>query len=88
MRLFGFTIGGRGRDDGGDDGDEEGNEKYSSVEELICFVVAGTGLRSQIGNGFKMKIPYPLSLVTWPFDIVEKWIQWQVTKDKVTQGVS
>jgi len=97
VRVFGFTIVG-GRDDDDDDDDDEGNEKrndevkyddekYSSIEELIGFVVAGIGLHSQIGNGFKMKVPYPISLVTWPFDILEKWIQWQITKDKVSKGV-
>jgi len=53
----------------------------SSVDEVLGFVVAAFGLYSQVGNGFDFKIPFPLSLVTWPFEIAERVIEWQITKD-------
>jgi hypothetical protein len=57
-----------------------GNEKETPIDEVFGVMVAGLGLYSQIGRGFDFRVPFPLSLVTWPFDWVEKWIQWQITK--------
>jgi hypothetical protein len=52
----------------------------SILDELIGFTVAGFGLYSQIGDGFDFEIPFPINLVTWPFSLAERWIQWQITK--------
>jgi hypothetical protein len=57
------------------------NHEHTLVDEVIGVCVAGVGLYSQIGHGFDFTVPFPLSLVTWPFDIAEQWIQWQITKD-------
>jgi hypothetical protein len=58
-------------------------EDHSSwIDEFIGFLVGGLGLYTQVGNGFSIKVPFPLNLVTWPFDWAERWIQWQITKDK------
>jgi hypothetical protein len=51
------------------------------LDEIIGVMVAGVGLYSQIGHGFAFRVPFPLSLVTWPFDLAERWIQWQITKE-------
>jgi hypothetical protein len=52
----------------------------SFLDEFLGFVIASFGLYSQIGRGFSFEIPFPLNLVTWPFDLMERWIQWQITK--------
>ena len=57
------------------------NHRETFLDEIIGLMVAGIGLYSQIGHGFDFRVPFPLSLVLWPFDIAEKWIQWQITKD-------
>jgi hypothetical protein len=55
-------------------------ERETPIDEVFGFIVAGLGLYSQIGRGFDFRVPFPLSLVTWPFDWLERWIQWQITK--------
>jgi hypothetical protein len=66
--------------------DEEGNTRRqpSLVENMIGITVGGIGFYTQIEhqykNNFSFEIPFPLSLVTWPFDLAEKWIQWYITK--------
>jgi hypothetical protein len=61
---------------------ETGEE--SALDEIIGFSVAGLGfwtqIQSQYKNNFSFEVPFPFSLVTWPFDWAEKWIQWQITK--------
>jgi hypothetical protein len=52
----------------------------SFLDEFLGFIIASFGLYSQIGRGFSFEIPFPLNLVTWPFDLIERWIQWQITK--------
>lgn len=56
----------------------------SPLEDVIGFTVAAIGFYTQIEtqhkNGFTFEVPFPISLVTWPFDIAERWIQWEITK--------
>jgi hypothetical protein len=56
----------------------------SPLEDIIGFTVAAIGFYTQIetqyNNGFTFEVPFPISLVTWPFDIAERWIQWEITK--------
>lgn len=59
------------------------NVLESPIEEVFGLSIAGLGMYSQMGNGFDFKVPYPLSLVLWPFDWAEKWIQWQITKEYI-----
>ena len=59
---------------------QDGDKKLF-LEEVLGFVVAGVGLYSQIGRGFSFQIPFPLRLVTWPFELAEHWIQWAITKN-------
>ena len=51
---------------------------------MIAITVGGIGFYTQIEhqyrNNFSFEIPFPISLVTWPFDLAEKWIQWYITK--------
>ena len=67
--------------------DEEENihrQRPSLVENMIGVTVGGIGFYTQIEhqykNNFSFEIPFPLSLVTWPFDLAERWIQWYITK--------
>lgn len=53
----------------------------SSIDEIFGILLAALGLYSQIGNGFSFTIPFPLNLVTWPFELAERWIEWQITKE-------
>jgi hypothetical protein len=39
------------------------------LDEILGFGLAALGLYAQIGNGFSFQVPFPLNLVTWPFEI-------------------
>ena len=61
------------------------DDKESPLDEIIGFLVAaGIGFCSQLEmqfkNEFSFEVPLPISLVTWPFDWAETWIQWQPAK--------
>lgn len=58
---------------------QEDDEK-TPVDEVLGLLVAAAGLRFQLQSGFSFRVPFPLSLFTWPFDWAERWIQWQITK--------
>lgn len=60
------------------------NFENTHVDEFLGYVIALCGLYSQIGQGFSFEVPFPLNLVTWPFDIAERWIQWQITRKRTT----
>ncbi|OEU09205.1 hypothetical protein FRACYDRAFT_195507 [Fragilariopsis cylindrus CCMP1102] len=59
-------------------------QRPSLVENMLGITVGGVGFYTQIEhqykNNFSFEIPFPLSLVTWPFDLAERWIQWYITK--------
>lgn len=63
------------------------DERESALDEVLGFAIAGFGVYSQIetgiDTGFSMRVPFPMSLVTWPFDIAEKWIEWKIQPDPV-----
>jgi hypothetical protein len=63
----------------------EEDDKSTLFDEVIGFLVAGLGFYTQFEaqwrSGFSFTVPFPLSMITWPFDLVEKWIQWQITKE-------
>ena len=54
------------------------------LEEGVGFLIAALGFYTQFEaqwrNGFSFEVPFPVSLITWPFDFAERWIQWQITK--------
>jgi hypothetical protein len=52
----------------------------SYLDEFVGFIIAGFGFYSQIGRGFSFEVPFPINLVSWPFGLAERWIQWQITK--------
>ena len=83
VRLFGL-IRGNGNNDDRDNNDNNNNESTGALCEVLGFVVAGIGFytqfEAQYRNGFSFEVPFPISLVTWPFDWAERWIQWQITK--------
>lgn len=53
-------------------------------EEFIGLVVGGFGLYTQLSTGFSLKMPFPLNVLTWPFEWAENWIQWKITEAKVS----
>ena len=59
-------------------------EDTSIFEEMVRFSVGSLGfytqMECQIKNNFSFEIPWPLSIITFPFDIAEKWIQWYITE--------
>jgi len=63
------------------------DDEQSVLDEIFGLAIAGLGMYSQIetgiDTGFSMRVPFPMSLVTWPFDLAEKWIEWQIQPDPV-----
>lgn len=63
---------------------QDDDENATLFDEVVGFLVAGLGFYTQFEtqwrSGFSFRVPFPFSLVTWPFDWAEKWIQWQITK--------
>eukprot|EP00522_Entomoneis_paludosa_P001265 CAMPEP_0172470954 /NCGR_PEP_ID=MMETSP1065-20121228/67566_1 /TAXON_ID=265537 /ORGANISM="Amphiprora paludosa, Strain CCMP125" /LENGTH=226 /DNA_ID=CAMNT_0013229035 /DNA_START=113 /DNA_END=793 /DNA_ORIENTATION=+ len=60
------------------------DDTKSAWDEVVGFAICALGFYTQFEaqwrNGFSFAVPFPLYLVTWPFDWAEKWIQWQITK--------
>ena len=50
----------------------------SSVDEVLSYIFAGLGFYVQFKLGFKL--PTPLNLILFPFEIVEYYIRWTITK--------
>ena len=71
-------------DDDGYDEEDSTTPTSAMLEDIIGFIVAGIGfwtqIQSQYKNNFSFEVPFPINLITWPFDLAEKWIQWQITK--------
>jgi hypothetical protein len=68
-----------------DDGYVEDDEADLSIgEQVVGFAVGGLGfytqVETQLQNKFSFVVPFPLSLLTWPFDLAERWIQWYITE--------
>ena len=51
------------------------NESY--FDEVLSYVFAGIGFFWQFKAGFK--VPFPLTLLLWPFDVIEYWLRWSIT---------
>ena len=53
------------------------DDESTILDEIIGFLVAGLGFytqfESQWRSGFSFKVPFPLSLITWPFDWAGRW---------------
>ena len=68
VRLFGWI-------------DETGQE--SPLDDILGFTIASIGfwtqMEAQFQNNFSFEVPFPISLVTWPFDYIERAIQWAIT---------
>lgn len=58
------------------------NEKHeeTAFDEILGLLVGGIGLYSQLKCGFRLRMPFPLNIITLPFDWAEKWIQWKITE--------
>jgi len=66
------------------DDDENTDTAPSLLENMIGIAVGGIGFYTQIEyqykKNFSFEIPFPITLITWPFDLAERWIQWYITK--------
>jgi hypothetical protein len=64
--------------------DVKDNHEATALDEVIGFMLAALGFYTQFEtqwrSGFSFRVPFPLYLLTWPFDWAERWIQWQITK--------
>jgi hypothetical protein len=60
-----------------------GPEETTLFEELVGFSVGSLGFYTQMEcqyrNNFSFQVKFPFNLITWPFDIAERWIQWYIT---------
>jgi len=57
------------------------NPDVTVLDEALGFALAGLGIYVQLGDGkFDPKVKFPFTLLTWPLDIAENWIEWQITK--------
>eukprot|EP00531_Pseudo-nitzschia_arenysensis_P010124 CAMPEP_0116143148 /NCGR_PEP_ID=MMETSP0329-20121206/15293_1 /TAXON_ID=697910 /ORGANISM="Pseudo-nitzschia arenysensis, Strain B593" /LENGTH=427 /DNA_ID=CAMNT_0003638443 /DNA_START=18 /DNA_END=1301 /DNA_ORIENTATION=+ len=67
-----------------DDDDDPHENPLSVQEQVLGFAVGGLGFYTQIERQyqqrFSFQVPFPMSLVTWPFDLAERWIQWYITE--------
>ena len=85
----------RDDNDGGDGGDDDNYEhdyeydddddtKRSIGEQAVGFAIGGLGfytqMESQYRQNFSFIVPFPMSLITFPFDLAERWIQWYITE--------
>lgn len=58
------------------------NEETTLLDEALGLTVAAAGIYVQLGDGkFNPQVKFPFTLMTWPFEIAENWIQWQITKE-------
>ena len=95
FRLFGLIAGSGEEVVVVQEEDEYGNKKPTTktvtvthgsyLDEVVGFLVAGIGfwtqIQAQYKNNFSFVVPFPLNLITWPFDLAERCIQWYITKD-------
>lgn len=62
-------------------------DQAGPLDEVFGLGMAVLGMYSQvetgIDTGFSMSVPFPMNLVTWPFDLAEKWIEWKIQPDPV-----
>lgn len=60
-----------------------GPDETTMFEELVGFSVGSLGFYTQMEcqsrNNFSFEVKFPFNLVTWPFDVAERWIQWYIT---------
>jgi len=48
------------------------------IDEIFSYVFAGLGFYTQIKAGFDVR--FPLNLLLWPFELLEYWIRWTITR--------
>ena len=52
-------------------------QEDTMVDEMLSYVLAGLGFFFQLMFGFKL--PFPLNLLLWPFELGEWSVRWLVT---------
>lgn len=50
----------------------------SNLDEALSYIFAAMGFYFQVRCGFSL--PFPLNVVLFPFQLVEHWIRWSITK--------
>jgi hypothetical protein len=63
----GITLGGLVKED----------HKDSSLDEMLSYVFAGLGFYFQYMLGFN--VPFPFSVLFFPFQMAESYIRWSIT---------
>lgn len=53
------------------------NHEDTFVDELLSYVFATMGFLFQFQNHFRL--PFPLNIFLWPFQVAEFWIRWTIT---------
>jgi hypothetical protein len=53
------------------------NHEDSMVDEMLSYVFAALGFIFQLMIGFKL--PFPVNLILWPFELGEWSVRWLVT---------
>lgn len=57
------------------------NHSMTLIDDGLGYTMAAAGIYVQLGDGnFDPKVKFPFTLLTWPFEIAENWIQWKITK--------
>lgn len=55
------------------------NDDETEIDEILSYVIAGTGFYFQFRMGFHM--PFPFNILLWPLGFTEYYIRWAVTGD-------
>ena len=53
------------------------------LDEILSYGFAVMGLFFQISLGFD--VPFPFSLILWPFEVSEWAMRWSITKNAITK---
>jgi hypothetical protein len=56
------------------------NHTETNIDEVLSYIFAGLGFYFQFKH--KFSLPFPLTLILWPFEIVEYYIKWTITARK------
>jgi hypothetical protein len=63
----GITLGGLVKED----------DTETSLDEMLSYAFAALGFYFQYNLGFNM--PFPFSLLLWPFKFAESYVRWSIT---------
>jgi hypothetical protein len=55
------------------------NHEDSDLDEMLSYVFAGLGFSFQLWIGFQ--VPFPFSILLWPFQVAEMGLRWAITSN-------